>query len=421
MGEIWSEENKFKTWLDVELAACSAWNKLGRIPNKALSLIQKKAKFNIKRIDRIEQKVNHDVIAFLTSVAENVGPASRYIHLGLTSSDVVDTALSLQLRQAVALITGDIEKLLKVLRRRARQYKDTIMMGRTHGIHAEPTTFGLKLALWYSEMQRNLRRILSVQKIISVGQISGAVGTYANVDPRVEILVCRDLKLEADPISSQIIQRDRHAELLTTLAVVGASLEKFATEIRHLQRTEVWEVEEPFAKGQKGSSAMPHKKNPIICERICGLARILRGNAVVGLENVALWHERDISHSSAERVILPDSFIILDYILNQFIKIMDGMVVYPEHMRANLNRSGGIVFSQRLLLAIVDKGLSREDAYALVQSIAMEARQRGIPFYQLASANARVKSLIKSAELSRVFDPQHFIRHVDRIFTRLGI
>ncbi|OGU26284.1 MAG: adenylosuccinate lyase, partial [Ignavibacteria bacterium GWA2_54_16] len=371
MGRIWEDENKYRIWLEIELLACEQQAALGVIPKEAVPTIRKKASFNVQRILEIEEEVKHDVIAFLTNVGEYVGSESRFIHLGMTSSDVLDTALAVQMKQSAELLLKDLEELKAVLARRAKEHKLTVMVGRTHGIHAEPVTLGLKFALWYAETLRNIDRLRNAAKTISVGQISGAVGTYAYIDPSVERYVCEKLGLQAAPISTQVLQRDRHAEFMSTLAVIGSSLEKFATEIRHLQKTEVLEAEEYFSKGQKGSSAMPHKRNPITCERIAGLSRVLRGNAVAAMENVALWHERDITHSSVERVIVPDSCILLDYMLDQFTKVVDKLIVYPENMRKNIDKTHGLVFSQSVLLALTKKGMKREDAYRIVQSHAM--------------------------------------------------
>ena len=373
MKAIWSEDNKFKKMLEVEIFACEAFYRKGLIPKRAYESIKTRAKFSIDRINEIEQVTNHDVIAFLTAVAENVGGDSKYIHMGMTSSDVLDTALSLQLREAADILIADAGQTIEILKKMALRYKNTVMMGRTHGVHAEPITFGFKLAGWYEEMKRNLERLKRAKETISVGKVSGVVGMFTHTDPEIENFVCRKLGLSPDPVSTQIIQRDRHAEYMCMLAVLAASLEKFSIEIRHLHRTEVREAEEYFSKGQKGSSAMPHKKNPIICERITGLARIIRANAMASIENVALWHERDISHSSVERVILPDSTILLDYMLNKFNNLMDKLVVYPQNMLKNIQLSRDVIFSQRILLELVGKGLSREDAYRVVQENAMKS------------------------------------------------
>jgi len=421
MKEIWSEENKFRKWLEVEVAVCQAWTKLKKIPAASLNKIKSRANFDIKRINEIEKKVDHDVIAFLTSVAEKVGPDSRYIHMGMTSSDVVDTSLALQMRESANIIIADIKDIIKGLRRTAKKYKDTVMIGRSHGVHAEPTTFGLKMALFMTEMQRNLERMERAKEVVSVGQVSGAVGTYSNIDPRVEEYACRYLGLTPAPISSQILQRDRHAEYLTTLAVIGGTIEKLATEIRGLQRTECNEVEEPFKKGQKGSSAMPHKKNPITCERLCGMARLLRGNAQVALENQNLWHERDISHSSAERVIIPDSSIIMDYMLQKSAWIIDNLVVHTENMKRNLDKTGGLIFSQRLLISLVEKGMTREKAYELVQAAAMKARSLSKNLKTIVFQDQKITRKLSLKEIEAAFDTSYFIRNIGKIFERLEI
>ncbi|HHV61864.1 MAG TPA: adenylosuccinate lyase [Firmicutes bacterium] len=421
MAKIWSDENRFSKWLQIELAACEAWAKLGRIPPDALEKIKTKARFDVKRIEEIEEVTNHDVIAFLTCVAENVGEESRFIHMGMTSSDVVDTAMSLLMRDALDIIIDDVKTLIDVMIERAREHRHTVMIGRTHGVHAEPVTLGLKFALWVSEMRRNLARLEQARRTIAYGKISGAVGTYANVDPYVEEYVCQKLGLSRADISTQILQRDRHAELLTTLAIAAGSIEKFATEIRSLQRTEIFELQEPFKKGQKGSSAMPHKRNPIMCERMVGLARVIRGNAMVALENIALWHERDITHSSAERIIIPDSTILMDYMLRKFTGIVKGLVVRPERMKENLERTGGLIFSELVLLALVGKGLTREDAYAIVQSNAARAWDEGLNFKELVVNDPRVRERLTPQEIEACFDPSHHLKHVDEILGRLGI
>lgn len=421
MREIWSEENKFRKWLEVEIAACEAWASLGKVPREALAKIRRKAAFDIKRINEIEKETQHDLIAFLTSVTEKVGRESRFIHMGLTSYDVEDTARSIQMREAADLIIKDIEDLIKIIKRRAKEEKNTVMMGRTHGVHAELITFGLKLLVWVAELERDLERMQRAREVVSVGKISGAVGTYAAVDPRVEELVCKKLKLKPSPASTQVLQRDRHAEFMTTLAVVASTLEQFATEIRNLQRTEVWEVEEPFGKGQKGSSAMPHKKNPITCERITGLARVVRGNAVAALENVALWHERDITHSSVERIILPDSCTLVDYMLQKFAWVMDGLVVFPQNMRKNIDKSGGIIFSQKLLLALTDKGLTREEAYKIVQTVAMKSRNTGRNMRELMLEDREALRHISPEEINKTFDMRNHLKNIDVIFRRFGL
>ncbi|WP_338823887.1 Adenylosuccinate lyase [Moorella humiferrea] len=421
MGKIWEAEHKFRTWLAIEIYACEAWAELGQIPLAALEEIKAKADFDIDRINEIEATTRHDVLAFLTAVAEKVGDASKYIHLGMTSSDVLDTALAVQMRDAADLLLKRLQDLRAELVKKAREHKYTIMIGRTHGVHAEPTTFGLKMALWVMEVDRHITRLEQAREIIAVGKISGAVGTFANVNPRVEEHVCRRLGLKPAEVSTQIIQRDRHAQFLTTLAVIGSSLEKMATEIRNLQRTDILEVEEPFAKGQKGSSAMPHKRNPIMCERVAGLARVLRGNALAAMENVALWHERDLTHSSVERVIIPDSTILLDYMLVKFTEIIAGLNVYPENMRRNLEATHGLVFSQRLLLALVNKGVLRETAYAWVQRNAMEAWQTRRPFKDLVLKDKDITAHLDPKEIEALFDYDYHLRHVDYIFRRAGL
>jgi adenylosuccinate lyase len=419
MGAIWSDQRRYETWLAVELAATDAMAAAGLVPADAARELRQKAAFDIARIEAIEQVTQHDVIAFTTAVAERVGPAARWLHFGLTSSDVVDTAQAIQMREACDLIVKGLAGLMEAVRMRAEEHRRTPMIGRTHGVHAEPMTLGVKLALWYAELQRDLDRVLRAREIVSVGKISGAVGTFAHLDPDIEARVCDALGLEPAPVSSQIIQRDRHAELLTTIAIVGASLEKFALEIRGLQKTEIGEIEEPFAKGQKGSSAMPHKRNPVGCEQITGLARLLRGNATAALENVALWHERDISHSSVERVILPDSFIALDHMLRRFTRIVRGMVVYPQRMRENLERSRGVVFSGSVLLELARRGISREQAYEWVQRNAMRAFHEQRDFKQLLLADPDVTGVLTAAEIEKAFDLDDQFRNVDAIFERV--
>jgi adenylosuccinate lyase len=420
MKKIWSEKNKFDKWLQVEIAVCEAWAEAGRIPGKSLARIRK-ATVNFARMDEIFKVTHHDVTAFLNAVGETVGEDSRFIHLGLTSSDIMDTAQALQLQEAAELLLEDVTALIKVLEDLALSHKDTLMIGRTHGVHAEPITFGLKLALWAQEMRRNQARLKEAKKVISVGKISGAVGTYATVPPEIEEKACATLGLAHAPLSNQVIQRDRHAQFVTTLAITASSLDKFATEIRALQRTEVLEAEEPFSSGQTGSSAMPHKRNPELCERVCGLARLIRGHAVTALENVALWHERDISHSSNERVILPDSCLALDYIMNIFTGVMKGLQVYPDNMKRNLELTQGLVFSQNVMLALVGKGLSRQDAYKLTQRNAMEAWKTRAPFLKLLKADGEVRQYLNLKELESLFDYRHFVKHVDTIFERLGL
>jgi adenylosuccinate lyase len=422
MKKVWSDENKFSKWLDIEIAVCDAWAERGVIPRNAMSKI-KLAKCNLKRMDEILQETRHDMTAFLGAVAESVGEESRFIHLGLTSSDVMDTATSLQLVEASDILVQDVKDLTAVLAQRAIEHKYTMTIGRTHGVHAEPTTFGLKLALWVEEMRRNLHRLAEAKKIISVGKISGAVGTYATVLPEVEQKACRKLGLDAAPISNQVLQRDRHAQFVTTLAIIAGSLEKFATEIRNLQKTEVREVEEPFGGGfvSTGSSAMPHKRNPELTERVCGLARLTRGFALTSLENIALWHERDISHSSNERIILPDACFTLDYILALFTSVMKRLQVYPHRMKKNLELTRGLVFSQRVMLAIIEKGLKRQEAYEIVQKNAMKTWKGSRTFLSLLKADTAVSKILTAQELEAIFDYQHYTQHVDDIFMRLGL
>jgi adenylosuccinate lyase len=419
MGRLWELENKYQKWLDVEIAACEAWAELGEIPRDAVSTIRKKAKFDVVSIDEIEKVVKHDVIAFLTSVAQNLGPESRFIHKGLTSSDILDTALALLMREAADIILQDIIELMDVLKKHAYKYKETLMIGRSHGIHAEPMTFGLKFALWYEDMNRNLLRIRKARETISVGKLSGAVGTFSNIPPAVEEKVCKKLGLKPEPVATQVVQRDRHAEYLMTLAIIAASVEKIALEIRHLQRTEVLEAEEPFMAGQKGSSAMPHKRNPIGCENLSGLARLVRTNALAAVENIALWHERDISHSSVERVIIPDSSILTDYMLNRIKGILDKLHVYPKRMKENMSRSYGLFNSQRVMLALVDKGLSRDDAYAVVQKNAMKSWKTGAQFRKLLSRDAAVRRCLTVREIEDIFDLKYYLKNVDHIFGRV--
>ena len=420
MKRVWSDENKFNKWLEVEIAACDAWAEIGAIPREAIPKI-KLAKCNIKRMEEILKETRHDMTAFLGSVSESLGEESRFIHLGLTSSDVMDTGLSLQLVEATELLTQDIKELISLLAQKAMEHKYTPMIGRTHGVHAEPITFGLKLAIWVEEMRRNLQRLMEAKRTIAVGKISGAVGTYAMVPPEVEQRACRKLVLVPSPISNQILQRDRHAQFMTTLAIIASSLEKFAMEFRGLQRTEVGEVGEPFGTGQTGSSAMPHKRNPELCERICGLARLVRGYALTSMENIALWHERDISHSSTERIILPDSCLLLDYCLALFNSIIKGLQVYPQRMKKNLEFTKGLVFSQRVMLALIDKGLSRQKAYELVQQNAMKAWKGNKDFLNLLKADPEITATLPQPELEPLFDYQYYLRYVDDIFERLGL
>jgi adenylosuccinate lyase len=419
MGAIWSEQHRYETWLEVELAATDAMADAGLVPVEAARELRAGAAFDIARIEEIERTTQHDVIAFTTAVAEKVGPAARWLHFGLTSSDVVDTAQALQMREACGLIVKGIAGLMEAVRVRAEEHRRTAMIGRTHGVHAEPMTFGLKLALWYAELQRDLDRILRARDVVSIGKLSGAVGTFAHLDPVIEAEVCRRLGLEPAPVASQVIQRDRHAELMTALAITAASLEKFALEIRGLQKTEIGEVEEPFGKGQKGSSAMPHKRNPIGCEQITGLARLIRANAMAALENIALWHERDISHSSVERVILPDSFIALDHMLRRFTRIVSGMVVYEDRMRENLARSRGVVFSGTVLLELAKRGVSREQAYEWVQRNAMRAFHEQRDFKALLLADPDLTSVLAPGEVEKAFDLHDQLRNVDAIFDRV--
>jgi adenylosuccinate lyase len=421
MSDIWSDENKFRIWLDIEIYACEAQNKLGLIPDSSLKVIKKKADFNTKRILKIEEKVKHDVIAFLTNVNEYIGIDSRFIHLGMTSSDVLDTALSVQMKQAGDIILAGLKEVSSTLKKQARKYKYLPMIGRTHGVHAEMITLGLKFALWYDEMNRNIERMKRAVDIISVGQISGAVGTYEHISPDVEKYVCKKLGLKATKISTQILQRDRHAEYMTTLAIISSSIEKFTTEIRHLQKTETLELEEFFSKGQKGSSAMPHKKNPIVSERLSGLARILRGNAIASMENIPLWHERDISHSSVERVIVPDSTILMDYILFQFNKLISNIVVNKENIKRNLDLTDGLIFSQTLMLKLIEKKMKREDAYKIVQRLAMKCWNEKKSFYDLLRNDNEVMKYLTAKELQNIFDYEKSRKNVDFIFKRVGV
>ena len=421
MGNIWTLENEFRTMLKVEILACEAMNKLGIVPDDALKDIQNKADFRLERIKEIEAVTNHDVIAFLTNVAEYVGDASKYIHKGLTSSDVKDTALCYMTVQSADLIMRHLQNFHAILRRRAAEFKNTVMIGRTHGIHAEPMTFGMKFLLWSDEIERDMERLKQAREMMAVGKLSGAVETYSNIDPFVEEYVCKKLDLKPVRLATQVIQRDRHAHFLTTLAIIGSSLDKMATEIRNLQRTDIREAEEYFAPGQKGSSAMPHKRNPITCEKVSGMARLLRGYAVAGLEDVALWHERDISHSSVERVILPDATIALDHMLRKFSNIIDKLLVYPDAMIANLNKTGGLIFSQNLLIALVTKGVLREDAYKWVQRNAMARWLEGADFKTNVEADPDIKKYLTDEEIEHCFDPKPMLRNVDLIFSRFGL
>src|SRR5438874_2526597 len=419
MGALWSEETRFQKWLDVEIAVCEVHAEMGTIPHDALEQIKSRAKFSVARINEIEKTTDHDVIAFTTNLAESIGEAARFVHYGLTSSDVVDTANALLLRDACDLLRKKIDPLLDVLKRRAMEFEHTPQIGRTHGIHAEPTSFGLTFALWYDEMRRNRERLMKARETVAVGKISGAVGAFAHLDPQVEAKVCARLGLKAAPVSTQIIQRDNYAEYLCTLAIIASSLDKFALQIRHWQRTEVREAQERFTVGQKGSSAMPHKRNPILSERICGMARVVRANSIVGLENVALWHERDISHSSAERVVLPDSSTALDYILQKAIGLIDGLVVYPERMLENLKATKGLIFSGQLLLALTQAGASREDAYEWVQRNAMKAWDEGEDLKTLVSSDKEITALLSAVEIDRIFSLDTYLRNVDQIFARV--
>ncbi len=419
MGKIWTDRRKFETWLEIELLACEALSQLGWIPEEAVKEMRKKASFNIDRILEIEQVTKHDVIAFLTNVGESIGELSKYLHYGLTSSDILDTSFALLLKEASEIILQDIQRLLDVLKKQAFQYKDTVMIGRSHGVHAEPITFGLKLALWYDEMRRNQIRMERAKEAISVGKVSGAVGTFAHIPPSVEEFVCKRLGLKPAPISTQIVQRDHHGEFFTTLALIASSVEKMAVELRHLQRTEVLEAEEFFSKGQKGSSAMPHKRNPISAENLSGLARVVRSYSLSAMENIPLWHERDISHSSVERVIGPDATILVDYMLNRLTSLIENLIVYPENMKANLEKTRGLIFSESVLLLLTRKGLSREEAYHLVQRNAMKVWEEGQDFKTLLLKDEAIKNLLDQEELEATFNLHHHLKHVDDIFERV--
>lgn len=421
MGAIWTEENRFRAWLEVEILACEAWAELGVIPKEDVEKIRQHASFDINRIKQIEEETRHDVVAFTRAVSETLGEERKWVHYGLTSTDVVDTALSYLLKQANEILLRDLENFIAVLKEKAIEHKYTVMMGRTHGVHAEPTTFGLKLALWYAEMERNLERFKQAAETVRVGKISGAVGTYANIDPFVEQYVCEKLGLQPAPISTQTLQRDRHAHYMATLALIATSIEKFAVEIRGLQKSETREVEEFFAKGQKGSSAMPHKRNPIGSENMTGMARVIRGYMLTAYENVPLWHERDISHSSAERIILPDATIALDYMLNRFTNIVKNLTVFPENMKKNMDRTLGLIYSQRVLLALIDTGMTREEAYDLVQPKAMEAWEKQVPFRSLIEADEVITSRLTKDQIADCFDYNYHLKHVDTIFERLGL
>ena len=421
MTSIWTEENQFQSWLDVEIAACKAWSRLRVIPEDDIRKMEARARFDIERIHEIEEQTRHDVVAFTRAVSESLGDEKKWVHYGLTSTDVVDTALGLRLLQANRIIHRGIERMITVLAEKAQEHKYTVMMGRTHGVHAEPTTFGLKCALWYQEMKRNLERFEHAASGVEFGKLSGAVGTFANIPPEVEEITCELLGLTPAPVSTQTLQRDRHAYYMSVLALVGSSMEKMAVEIRHLLKTETREVEERFRKGQKGSSAMPHKRNPVSSENITGCARVLRGYMVTAYENIPLWHERDISHSSAERIIIPDALILLDYMLHRFAGVVDNLVVYPENMKENINKTHGLVFSQRLLLMLIEKGMSREDAYDLVQPMAMQSWEEKRPFRSLVEGNKEISSRLVPEELEEAFDLAHHTRHVDAIFRRAGL
>ncbi len=419
MGKIWTDQRKFETWLQIELVVCEALSQIGQIPEKVVKEIKDKASFDIRRVDEIEKVTKHDVLAFLTNVGESIGSLSRYLHYGLTSSDILDTSLALLLKEASELILQDIHRLLEALKKKAFQYKETLMIGRSHGVHAEPITFGLKMALWYDEMKRNLLRMERAKEVVSVGKISGAVGTFAHIPPFIEEFACGRLGLKPAPISTQIVQRDHHAEFFTTLAIIASSIEKFSVELRHLQRTEVLEAEEFFSKGQKGSSSMPHKRNPISSENLSGLARLVRSYSTASLENIALWHERDISHSSVERVIAPDATILIDYMLHRLTSLIENLIVYPENMKANLEKMGGLIYSESILLHLTQKGLSREEAYGVVQRNAMRVWEKSEDFKTLLSQDETVKHFMTQKELDMLFDVRIHLKHVEDIFRRV--
>ncbi|OFM10273.1 adenylosuccinate lyase [Staphylococcus sp. HMSC069D07] len=421
MANIWTDQNRYEAWLEVEILACEAWSELGHIPKEDVKKIRQNAKVDVKRAQEIEQETRHDVVAFTRQVSETLGDERKWVHYGLTSTDVVDTALSYVIKQANEIIEKDIERFIKVLEEKAKNYKYTLMMGRTHGVHAEPTTFGVKMALWYTEMKRNLKRFKEVRKEIEVGKMSGAVGTFANIPPKIEQYVCDHLGIDTASVSTQTLQRDRHAYYIATLALVATSLEKFAVEIRNLQKTETREVEEAFAKGQKGSSAMPHKRNPIGSENITGISRVIRGYITTAYENVPLWHERDISHSSAERIMLPDVTIALDYALNRFTNIVDRLTVFEDNMRNNIDKTFGLIFSQRVLLALINKGMVREEAYDRVQPKAMESWETKTPFRQLIEKDESITNVLSKEELDECFNPEHHLNQVDTIFKRAGL
>jgi adenylosuccinate lyase len=421
MSRIWSDEHKMEIMLKIEVLSCEALTKLGVIPKAAMDKIRKNAKFDLEEVRRLEERTKHDVVAFIQNVGQGLGPEAQYLHMGMTSSDLLDTSLSLQCVEAGEILVVDIKKLLAALKEKAKKYKDAVCIARTHGVHAEPTTFGLKMAIWYDEMNRNLERLHAACEGMRYGKLSGAVGTYANIDPSVEEYVCHQLNLKPANVATQIIQRDPHAHYMMVLAIIGCSLEKFATEIRALQKTELLEVEEPFFKGQIGSSAMPHKRNPVTCERICGLSRILRANSIVAMENMNLWHERDISHSSAERIILPDSTIALNYMLNKFIPIIEGLLVYPKNMIANLSKTRGLIYSQRILLELMKKGLTRDTAYEIIQSCAMQVWQESTEFKDVLFRDRRVRKYLSQNEINACFDIKYYIRYRDKIFKQAGI
>ncbi|MFA4028228.1 MAG: hypothetical protein GDYSWBUE_000089 [Candidatus Fervidibacterota bacterium] len=421
MRELWTLEAKFRSWMEVELAICDALCELGYIPREAAKLIRERASFTVERVLELEKVYHHDLIAFVKAMTENMGDEARYVHMGVTSYDIEDTALGLRMKRACEILIDDVDKLIDELKRRAVEHKDTIMMGRTHGVHAEPITFGLKLCVWIAEMQRHRERLERVKDIVGVGKISGAVGTYATIDPRVEEIVLERLGLKRPLVATQILQRDRHAEYICTLALIAASLEKFATEIRNLQRTEILEVEEPFAKAQRGSSAMPHKRNPHKCEQICGLARLVRAHVIPALENIATWHERDLTNSSVERVIIPETSILVDYMLRRFAEIVNGMVIYHERMRRNMELTHGVICSQRLMLKLVEKGWTRDDAYTLAQSAAFKALEQGRHMRDVLLEDERVRETLSDGELEECFDYSWFVRHVDIVFERMGL
>ncbi|VAW14659.1 Adenylosuccinate lyase @ SAICAR lyase [hydrothermal vent metagenome] len=421
MGNIWSENHKFEIMLKIEVLACEAMCKLGQIPKKSLEKIKKNAKFDLEEVKKLEEKTKHDVVAFINNVGQNIGPEARYLHMGLTSSDLLDTALSVQCVEASDILLNDIKKFLQVLKQKAKKYKDTPCIARTHGVHAEPTTFGLKLAVWYDEMKRNQIRLEQAKEIMAYGKLSGSVGTYANIDPYVEEFVCEKLGLKATNIATQIISRDNHCQFVTTLALIGSTLNKIATEIRLLQKTEVLEVEEPFFKGQIGSSAMPHKRNPVTCERVSGLSRLLRSNVQAAFENISLWHERDISHSSVERVILPDSATVLNYMFHKLIPVIDGLLVYPKNMIESLSKTKGLIYSQRVLLELMKKGLTREAAYDIIQRCAMQVWQETSDFKEILNRDRKVRKYLKPSQIDACFDIKYYTRHADPIFKRVGL